>query len=404
MGPNTTFDDPGAGLHVLREAEPLKRAGTMAVSLRADLCVTLDQADTALRERSGLPRLDVEMVRLLESLARSVARAQRISNRTRERAVVEVGQRLAGIGSGLAVHPATIRDRASVVEASLAALADIAQAVVDHQIEAERVKAELEAAAAAADAQAEQSAVRRLAEQTNRVRTFLRARQSRALGSVVAAFGAGLVLLGFGVSLWAALLPTLGSSLWATHYLRPVDVDLDDDEELQARQQASELLSMVAMSTNGASSGTHGHEQEEALARVITERDLAAERVRVAQRSWEDLAGEGVDIAELEEVVRRFDPQHEDARLLAGETVGVRTTEVVLRQILERWDACWRELGLDSPSPEWGEEAVQELIARIGRPIVLVGPATARGEELVRVAPTAPVVVIQGPDGMSDAL
>lgn len=373
----------------------------MAVSLRADLCVTLDQADTALSERRGLPPLDSETVRTLEGLARSVARAQRISNRTRERAVVEVGQRLAGTGSGVAVHPATIRDRASVVDTARSSLAAAEQALVDHLAGVEQIQAERAAAAQAAEVHAAESAMHRLVEQGNRLRTFMRARQSRALGSVVSAFGAGLVLLGLGISLWAALLPVLAASLWATRYLRPAELDPGDDD-LQDRQEVSELLSMVSAVTDDVAS--HSQQHEEALARATTERDLAAELLRVAQRSWEELAGEGVDIADLEEVVRRFDPQHEDARLLAGETVGVRTTEVVLRQILERWDACWRKLGLDSPSPEWGEEAVRDLVARIGRPIVLVGPATARGDELVRAAPSAAVVVIQGPDGLASEL
>jgi len=401
----STFEDMGAGLHVLREAEPLKRAGMMAVSLRADLCVTLEQAETTLAERRRLPHLDASTLRTLEGLARSVARAQRISNRTRERAVVEVGQRLAGIGSGLAVHPATIRDRAATVEAARAALAEAEQVVVDHNAAADRLQAELEAVAAATAADETEAALHRDVEADSRLRTFMRARQSRALGAVLAAFGLGLVLLGLGVALWAALLPTLTASLWATHYLRPIEVESDDDEEeLQARQDARDMLALVATATEEAFVGSRLQEEQRALERVTTQRDLAAEQLRVALRSWEELAGEGVDIADLDEVVRRFDPQHEDARLLAGETVGVRTTEVVLRQILERWEACWRELGLDAPSAEWGEEAVRELVARIGRPIVLVGQATERGDDLVRAAPSAAVVVIQGPTGAPNEL
>jgi len=406
VGPHATFEDLGAGLHILREAEPLQRAGTMAVSLRADLCVTLEQADTALEERSRLPRLDPETLGLLEGLARSVARAQRISNRTRERAVVEVGQRLAGTAVGLAVHPATIRDRAATVETARAALADAEQVLADQQAEAERLRAEREAAAEAESIREAEAALEREVEEESRLRTFVGARQSRALGSVLAAFGMGLVLLGLGVALWAALLPTLAASLWATYYLRPNEAvpEVDDEAELRARQEARDMLAMVASATDEAFVGTRQKEHEQTLARVTTQRDLAAERLRVAQRAWEELAGEDVDIADLDEVVRRFDPQHEDARLLASETVGVRTTEIVLQQILERWEACWRELGLDAPSAEWGEEAVRELVERIGRPIVLVGPATERGEDLVRAAPSAAVVLIQGPAGASNGL
>ena len=234
-----------------------------------------------------------------------------------------------------------------------------------------------------------------------RVRASLRARRSRAIGLILASFGLGLVLLGFGIPLWAALLPALASSLWALRHLQP-SVEADDDD-LAGREEASSLLSQISASTDEIFSGRElqprgGEDQTLLEAR----RDRAQEDVRVAEKAWQELAGEGVDIAELDEVVRRFDPQHEDARLLAGETVGVRTAEVVLHHFQQRWLAFWRELGLDAPSAEAGEEAVRALATRVSRPIVLVGPATARGVDLSRVAPAAAVVVLDGADEEPD--
>jgi hypothetical protein len=39
---------------------------------------------------------------------------------------------------------------------------------------------------------------------------------------------------------------------------------------------------------------------------------------------------------------------------------------------------------------------VRELAQRVTRPVVMVGPATARATELARVAPSATIVVLDG--------
>ena len=122
-----------------------------------------------------------------------------------------------------------------------------------------------------------------------------------------------------------------------------------------------------------------------------------AKLIRVAERAWHELAGRDADVADVEAVVKRLDPQHEEVHLVASETAGVRATDVVLHQFRQRWSAFWRELGLPAPDPAEGERAVDELAARVGRPVVLVGPAAIRGTELARVAPAAPVVVLEGP-------
>jgi hypothetical protein len=372
----------------------------MAVSMRADLCATLPQADATLAERSALPLVDVPTLTTLQGLARRVARAHRIAARTRERAVVDVGHRLASTGAGLAVHPTTIRDRAAAVETARNDLAVAEQALADRVAELERAAERARSAAQVAAAEAANTAAEREAEMARRMRASLRARRSRAIGLIVASFGLGLVLLGFGIPLWAALLPALASSLWALRHLRP-SVEADDD--LEGREEASSLLSQVSASTDEIFSGRalhpHGSEDQTLLE---ARRDRAQEDVRVAEKAWQELAGEGVDITELDEVVRRFDPQHEDARLLAGETVGVRTAEVVLHHFQQRWLAFWRELGLEAPTAEAGEDAVRALVAQVSRPIVLVGPATARGVDLSRVAPAAAVVVLDGADEEPD--
>lgn len=386
---------------MLREAEPLTRAGSMAARLRADLCATLPQADTTLNQRSMLPLVDATTLATLEVLARRIARAARIALRTRERAVVDVGQRLAGAGSGLAVHPTTIRERAAAVETARAALEAAERALADHE------KAE----AAAARRRAEQPDGQRpdaaaesddgTARSAGAATTALRTRRTRSLGALVTTFGLALVLLAVGTPLWAALLPALAASLWAVRYLRPddaaVDLTEDDDED---RAEVAQLLAQITTTAEavfGPDPEQRAAQQQRSL--LSAARDRAIEELRVAQRAWHELAGEDVHTDQLEAVVQRYDPQHEDARVLAAETAGVRTAEAVLHRYQQRWVAFWRELGLDAPSPEAGEAAVEELAARVSRPVVLVGPATERAAALARVAPAAPVVVL---DGLAD--
>lgn len=387
MGTHTTYDDLGPGLHVLREIEPLKRAGPMAAQLRGDLCATLPQADATLAERAALPTVDATTLATLQGLARRLARADRIAARTRARAVSEVEHRLAATGAGLAVHPTTIRERASAVDVTRAELAAAQRALDEHG-------AQLLAAEEQAQAEAAEAAARAAAPAVDDRSAQVASGRNRAVGLLIAGFGVALVLLALDVALWAALLPPLIAALVALRLLRPHE-DADDAED---RREASSLLSQVSASTDELFGARRAaRELEEQLALLEARRGRAEEDLRVAERAWHDLAGEGVDVSELEEVVRRFDPQHEDARVLADETVGVRTVEVVLHHVEQRWLAFWREVGLDAPAAADGEAAVRDLVARVSRPIVLVGPAIERAEDLAIAAPAAPVVVLEGP-------
>lgn len=171
MGANESFNDLGPGLHVLREAEPLKRAGTMAAQLHADLCATLPQAEATLADRSGLPPIDVATLATLQVLSRRVARAERIAARTRERAVIDVSQRLTTTGSGIAVHPVTVRERAAAFEAARARLVDAERVLAEHA--GELAEAEAAAAAEAAHVTVEPEAEESASEDTEAARPML---------------------------------------------------------------------------------------------------------------------------------------------------------------------------------------------------------------------------------------
>lgn len=388
MEDKEAYDDLGPGLHVLRQAEPLKRAGSMAAHLRAELCATVPQAEATLAARSTLPPIDVATLADLQLLSRRVARAERVAARTRERAVLDLGQRAGGTGSALAIHPSTIRDRATTLEAARVALVEAERALALHAAEVQAAPARLERPEDVARAEVAASPA-----SSRRSGAPPAVRRSRSLGAIVASFGLTLLFLGLGLlPLWAALLFPLATSLWALRYLQPPGRHHASPDW----EQASSLLAAVAASTDEVFGARREQELAERTVLLERSRKRADEEVRAAERAWHELAGDR-EVTDVEAVVRRFDPQHEDALLVAAQTVGVRATDEVLHQFRQRWLAFWRELGMPAPEPADGERAVDDLAARVGRPIVLVGPAAAWGPDLARVAPASPVVVLEGP-------
>ena len=374
-----SLDDLGPGLHVVREADPVRRAVSLADALDAELCERLEQAEALLAERRELAAVDLAALATLQTLARRLGRAHRLAARTRERAVTEAGARLTGT-VGLAVHPDTVRDRASRLEQARRQLADADAALVDHERNTPTEESLAEPPSADLDGAVEPTRA-----------LSLRARRTQAIGAVVVAFGIALVLMAVGQPLWVVLLPPLVASLWALRRLQPSTPQADRDD----RAEASSLLSEMGAFTDelfGVRRAVQEHEL--AGARLTSARSRAEEEVRVAERAWRDLAGEGVDPADVEAIVRRFDPQQEDARLLAEASVSVRGADVALRQLHQQWETAWQELGRQAPDPHEADDAVAQLRRRVTRSVVLVGTAGQRGEDIARAAPAATIVVI----------
>lgn len=388
--------DPGPGLHHLRAADPAAEATALAGQLRATLCTTKAEADAELAERRQRPAPAPDVLASLELLAARLERAARIGARTRARAESEVAERLASASAGVAVHPTTIRDRAAAVEAARRALADAEQAIV------------AEGAGAPADPELDAAGghERAAAEPAHSAGPSPRAegpspatRRNRALGAVLAAAGIGLLLIGLRVTtLWAALLPLLVACLWAVRYLGPRTSD-----DRRDRAEASHLLAEVGASTDqlfGARRAAQDEREGRPSAPAVR-RDRALEDLRVAERAWHELAGDDVDTSAVDDVVRRYDPQHEDARLLAAEAVAVRAVDVMLHNLEQQWIATWTDLGGAVPEVSSAPDAVRTLRERAARPVVLVGDATALAEELRQAAPASAVVVVEaeGPAG-----
>src|SRR5436853_7789197 len=110
-----TLSELGPGLHVYTAMAALEHAGRLAAELRADLCVTVEEADGVLAERRALPDIQLGDLAELRTLAERVVTADRIVTETRLRAATEVAERLAETGAGMAIHPVTSRERADAL-------------------------------------------------------------------------------------------------------------------------------------------------------------------------------------------------------------------------------------------------------------------------------------------------
>jgi hypothetical protein len=389
-------DQLGIGVQRLTDSEPTVRASALARELGGVLCRTSEEADAELALRSALTRAGVDGFVSLERLARRLQRVARIAARTRSRAEAEVAERLAPTGTDVAVHPTTIRERAAAVDVARAAYAAA-------EVELERAGAQPAGAGPEARPAGVDEPLESPPPPPPPFAPPTGPRRNLAVGTLLAAAGLTLVLLGLRVTtLWAALLPTLVAALWGLRYLRPPsDADVADKA---ARREASSLLAEMGASTDELFGARRaGTERPGAMSLLTRGRDRALEDLRLAERAWQDVAGPEVDVAELEEVVRRLDPQHEDVRLLASEAVSVRATDGVLHNLERQWLAAWAELaalgGIDVDAPTVGEAvaAVAELQERLELPVVLVGPAVACADALASAAPGAPIIVVEPP-------
>ncbi|MEO6317366.1 MAG: hypothetical protein ABIP36_01145 [Acidimicrobiales bacterium] len=336
----TTRLEPGC--HVRAAVDPLAQATEMAADLDADLCVSDADVQGILAELATLPALDVESIERLRGLADRVAAAQRIADRTLDRAATEVGERMAEGGAGLAVHPSAVRGRAG--------------AVVDAR-----------AAVSAADA-------------------ALRAREAVA---------APAPHPGASPAPWApsALTSTEDEPPARRRWFASFGRRLRSDDPEDTRESSIRLQQVAASTDEAFGARRATAPRDDQLVLLGVQRDRALEDLRVVERAWRDLAGDAV-VEDVEAVVRRFDPQHQDALAVAGETAGVRAVSSLLQRSMERWADGWRSLGLDPPAA-FDQEGFERLCRRLTRPVVLVGEAVDQAECLATAAPAAAVVAVE---------
>ncbi len=330
------------GLHIEVDARPLVRAQQLADDLGARLCTTTGEADVLLDDLSTLPSLDADALAVLVALAERVTMAERIIGRTVDRAAVAVGERLAATGSGIAVHPAAVRQRAATVMGAREAAAGAEERLRTAEAEAEHALAE-----AAAVPEPE---------------------------PVLADTMPGA----------SPTTPPPARRWWP--FGRRRRADEEDTSE------STSLLQQVAAVTDEAFGARRASAaRNDQLLLLRAQRDRAMEDVRVAERSWRDLAGDD-PVEDVEAVVRRFDPQLEEAREAAEETVGVRAASSLLQRALSQWAEGWESFGYDVPAVE--PAAMGGMLARAARAVVLAGTAVERADRIVEAAPAAPVLVL----------
>ena len=334
----------GPGLHAERDGQPLVRAQELAQQLGGRLCTSADEADALLGDLATLPALPADALGVLHALAQRVAAAQRIVDRTVDRAAEAVGERLASTGTGIAIHPSAVRERAATVIAARQAATAAEERLRAGQAEAEQAQAAALAALAsgAGGSPGGAAAASTLDEPpARRRRSFFRRRR----------------------------------------------------EPREDTTESTNLLQQVSAATDEAfGQRVAAVAREDHVLLLRAHRDRAVEDVRVAERAWRDLAGDD-PVEDVEAVVRRFDPQHQDALEVAHETVGVRAVGTLLSRALERWTEGWRSVGFDEPAVEPG--AMAGVVARSATAVVLTGSAVEKAQAIVTAAPAAPVVTVE---------
>jgi hypothetical protein len=334
----------GPGLHVQTHPDPAARAKQLAGELAARLCTTSPEAQLLLDDLATLPRLDRDALTALAALADRVQTAERIVGRTVDRAAEAVGGRLAEAGTGLAVHPRAVRDRAAAV---LAAREEAAASE-------ERLRV------AEAEAEADQARRAALAEQ-------------------VADPGASDV---------APMASTVDEPPARRRWLRR-----RPRQEAEDTSESTSLLQQVAATTDEAFGARRAAAaRADSLLLLRAQRARAMETVRVAERAWRDLAGDD-PVEDVEAVVRRFDPQHQDALEIARDTVGVRAVSALLSRATTHWEEGWQSFGFDEPVV--APHAMGDVVRRCSSPVVLASDAVARADDIAEAAPAATVVAVE---------
>jgi hypothetical protein len=332
-----------AGLHLCRDPRPHVRAKQLANELDGRLCTTEKEADILLDDLSTLPPLEADALAVLGALADRVQTAQRIAERTADRAAEVVGERLAGTGTGVAVHPTAVRDRAATVMAAREVATAAEERLRIAETDAERARAEASPRPAPEVLLPSPSLVASTVDEPPARRR------------------------------------------WFPRFRRV--------ERVEDTSESTSLLQQVAATTDEAFGARRAAAaRDDQLLLLRAQRDRAMEDVRVAERAWRDLAGDD-PVEDVEAVVRRFDPQHRDALEVAQDTVGVRAVSALLSRALVQWTEGWRLLGFDEPMVE--PDAMSALVERGVSAVVLTGGAVERAKAIVQAAPAAPVLAVE---------
>jgi hypothetical protein len=390
-----SFDSPHMlGVRVVVDPDPAIAGARVADQLGGDLIFDIETARTAFAARADAARvdpvvlgddeldhllrqadeiealaetgddhLDLDDATLTElrTLAATLGTTERIRTRTELEFTETLNRRLSA-SSGMAVHPASIKQASAAVVDAEAGVDGIDNAIagLGERPEPEQVLLN------APDTVPEMFDDEGL-ERQRRSRAF-------ALGVGTIFAGAALAMLSIGIPV---IIPI------AVFVAGLVIAGLVMARSYSGRKDrgAAEASALLVAATGNAERTTEAAArdrlaEEEWLARraqLDADHERGLERVRSARRHWETLAGPEADPHDLEAVLRMHDPQFVITDAATRTSPTVRTVNAVHRKATARWKIAWAALGYDrAPAVEDFEAQLIRLGGRSGAQAQLV--------------------------------
>jgi hypothetical protein len=362
------FDSPHMlGVRVVVDPDPATAGARLAADLRGDLIVDVESAraafaaraeagrvepvvlddqelDSLLRQADEIaaagdtPGIDEGAVAELRELATALGTTERIRTRT-ELEFTEVLNRRLSASSGMAVHPASIR-QASAALTEAEAEVNSTDTTIDELGERpkpEQVQLDAPDSVPMFDDES--------LERQRRSRAF-------ALGVGTVFAGAALAMLSIGI---AVVIPI------AVFVAGLVIAGLVTIRSRSTREDrgAAEASALLVAATGNAERTTEAAArdrlaEEEWLARraqLDAARERSSERLRSARRHWETLVGPDADPYDLEAVLRMHDAQFVITDAATRTSPTVRTVNAVHRKAMARWKIAWAAVGIETPPP-----------------------------------------------------
>lgn len=372
-----------AEIQVLSAADPASAAEALAAEVGGLRVSSASDAEHAVAARAGDDHrvLREEDETDLRHLANRLIRAQRIRAQTHAAVTAAIADKVAK-AAGLEVHPAAL-------EAAAQAVAD-AEAALE-ALEAEQAELDRPLVEPAQPGAQPPSPVRKRGP----ARSVLLRVAALTLAVVALAGAAALRLadLPLAVPAAVAVLGVLAAVLLA----RSSRVRSSGEVEDALAAEASERLATLRVLD------IKEEERRRTVRRTALGADFvrARQKLRLARRSWESLAGPDSDPHDLEGTLRAHDAQY-DLVAATKSSPSVRAVDTLYRRAAARWRVAWAALGVDeAPAPEDVDAAVAALMSskvETGGPLVFVEPAAwmpaDRTRELLRRLPPETVAYI----------
>jgi hypothetical protein len=359
------------GVHVIADPDPAAAALRMADADDVEVVTDRAQAEAAFTARAEAGRAEVvvigereradleaaaasaapgtgpvtpEAVAEIRQLADELRRIDRIRKRTEDRFTEKLSERLAA-GSGLALHPDTLRAAG--------------RAVVEADAEIARLERELH------ELDDPDPETVTPARPDDTAETTRQPKSRRRGGNRLAALGVALIAVGVAIGVIAVGAPPAVAAGIAVVGLIVALVLWIGRRGRRSPDRDEPAPPPIAPAPAPRPTPAEHQADMVTRARLETGLERAREGQRSAQRHWQSLAGPEADAHDIEAVLRLRDPQYVVGAAAARASPTMRTVNAVQRRALARWYIAWRAVGYDDP-PTLGnvEGALRELAVR----------------------------------------